>query len=283
MPRSRFESGGISGEVRLIRWVERLLTRALKIAARKANLDPSRQSVQVTMSTYSPWLEDADFQQVYENVAGHSLVDAKRLHELWSLVEETANIPGHILEVGSWRGGSGCLLGHRAAVLAPGKQVYLCDTFSGVVKADARRDNAYLGNEHSDTSEAIVRDLAIRLGLTNVDIRAGIFPDETGGPLEAERFSICHVDVDVYQSAKEIFDWVWPRLSPGGVVVFDDYGFSDTAGVRSFVNELRAGDSRIVLYNLNGHAVVVKTGAPDSGSSGLFGREPVSVEAEACT
>ena len=34
----------------------------------------------------------------------------------------------------------------------------------------------------------------------------------TGSPTST--FRLCHIDVDVYQSAKDVFDWVWPRLSP---------------------------------------------------------------------
>jgi O-methyltransferase len=51
---------------------------------------------------------------------------------------------------------------------------------------------------------------------------------------------------------------VWPRLSPGGVVVFDDYGFSACPGVTKLVDEQRMRDDRLVLHNLNGHGILVK-------------------------
>ena len=44
--------------------------------------------------------------------------------------------------------------------------------------------------------------------------------------------------------------------------MFDDYGFFGCEGVAAFVDrELRGQPGQIVLHNLNGHAVVVKTAA----------------------
>ncbi len=86
----------------------------------------------------------------------------------------------------------------------------------------------------------------------------GIFPDDTGNKIAGETFRLCHIDVDVYQSAKDVLEWVWPRLSSQGVVVFDDYGFPACPGVTELVNEQRMRDDRLVLHNLNGHGLVVK-------------------------
>jgi len=63
----------------------------------------------------------------------------------------------------------------------------------------------------------------------------------------------------VYQSAKDIVDWLWPHLVEGGVVVYGDYGYRTCAGVTRFVNEERLKPGRMVIHNLNGHAIVVKT------------------------
>ena len=51
----------------------------------------------------------------------------------------------------------------------------------------------------------------------------------TGASLATKRFRFCDIDVDVFQSAKDILDWIWPRMVIGGVVVYDDYGFKGCA------------------------------------------------------
>ena len=72
----------------------------------------------------------------------------------------------------------------------------------------------------SDTSPELVRSLARSLGLDNVEVLVGTFPDQTGASIEDRRFKLCHLDVDVYESTVASANWVWPRLVVGGLVVF---------------------------------------------------------------
>ena len=188
----------------------------------------------------------------------NTLVDIWRCYELWSLLGEMRDVPGAILEVGVWRGGSGRLMAKRAAELGFDDRVYLCDTWKGVVKTGAV-DTYYRDGKHDDASnERSSTQLVADLGLNNVECLQGIFPDDTGDQVVDDTFRLCHIDVDVYQSAKDVLDWVWPRLSPNGVVVFDDYGFPACPGITQFVDEQRMLDDRLVLHNLNGHGLIVK-------------------------
>jgi O-methyltransferase len=68
----------------------------------------------------------------------------------------------------------------------------------------------------------------------------------------------CHIDVDVYQSAKDIVDWIWDKLVVGGIIVFDDYGFPTCTGVTKYVNEQDGKPDRLIIYNINGHAIMIK-------------------------
>jgi O-methyltransferase len=210
------------------------------------------------LATYAPWRSDCEFQTAFELIRSNTLVDLYRCYDLWQLVAEAGKLPsGDILEVGVWRGGTGCLMARRAELLGTPAAVYLCDTFRGVVKAGAS-DRGYSGGEHADTSEATVRDLAGRFGLDNIKILCGTFPEETGHLVANASFRLCHIDVDVYDSGRAILGWVWPRLVRGGIVVFDDYGFLSTGGITRLVNEERSKSDRLMLHNLNGHAALVK-------------------------
>ena len=48
------------------------------------------------------------------------------------------------------------------------------------------------------------------------------------------------------------------RLVPGGMIVYDDYGWDTTPGIARYVNSQLQLKDRIVLHNLNGHAIVIK-------------------------
>jgi len=97
-----------------------------------------------------------------------------------------------------------------------------------------------------------------KLNLDNTVILVGIFPEETGKLVNDKTFRFCHVDVDVYESAKDIMEWIWPKLVIGGFVVFDDYGFQGCDGITSLVNDERNKKDRIVIHNLNGHGIIIK-------------------------
>ena len=135
--------------------------------------------------------------------------------------------------------------------------VYLCDTWKGVVKT-GDVDTYYRDGKHDDASREIVEELVAALGTDERRAACRASSRRDGRPDRGQTFRLCHFDVDVYQSAKDVLDWVWPRLSPGGVVVFDDYGFPACPGVTKLVDEQRMRDDRLVLHNLNGHGIVVK-------------------------
>ena len=211
-------------------------------------------------ATYAPWNLAAQFVSTYNAVRDYTLVDIYRCWELWTLVGQAAKLKGGIVEVGVWRGGTGALMAQRARLAGIKDPVYLCDTFEGVVKAGSQ-DTFYKGGEHSDTSQHTVEDLLKSLDLSDVRILKGVFPDETAAFIGSEaRFRLCHIDVDVYQSAKDVMAWIWDRMVPGGIVVYDDYGCEGCEGITKCVNEQATEGDRLIIHNLNGHAIVVKTG-----------------------
>ena len=217
-------------------------------------------------ATYAPWLDAYGFRDCYEKIKDNTLVDIYRCYELWTLTEQVCKLPsGAFIEVGVWKGGTAALIAKMARCSNVGSsKIYLCDTFTGVAKA-SERDSTYHGGEHSDTTIGDVESLFDRMAPGSPYIKhdlvilQGLFPEETSYRIQAdETFRLCHIDVDVYESAKGVNEWVWPKMVHGGIVVYDDYGFMACDGVTQYVNEQKDYNDRIVTHNLNGHAVVIK-------------------------
>jgi O-methyltransferase len=210
-------------------------------------------------ATYSPWNKDGLFREAYALIKEFTMVDKYRCFELWKLVEQSAKLKnGSIIEIGVWRGGTGALIAKQAKNCGIEDRVYLCDTFTGVVKAGPK-DAHYNGGEHADATRQAVEELIFdRMNLDNVDILEGIFPDQIGHGIEGLQFRFCHIDVDAYQSAKDINDWIWDKMIPGGIVVHDDYGFGECTGITLHVEEQMYCKDRLVIHNLNGHAIILK-------------------------
>lgn len=201
------------------------------------------------------------FSKVCSKVGKHTLCDGSRLWELWFLVNQVKKLDGSLIEVGSWRGGSGGLIAKKARECGIDRNIYICDTFEGVVKA-GEKDSHYKGGEHSDTSVKIVEDLLYtKLGLDKkVKILPGIFPEDTADVIdEDEKFCFCHIDVDVYQSAKDVVEWLWKRLVIGGIIVFDDYGYyNECIGISKYVHELMDDEDKFVITSPNRQAYIIK-------------------------
>ncbi len=213
-----------------------------------------------TLVRYAPWHANLAFLDAYAAIADATFVDIYRCFELWTLVEQVAKLPGHLIEIGVWRGGTGALIAQQAARCGIQDTVYLCDTFAGIVKAGAK-DPVFRNGDLADTSQQRVEHLIQeRLQLQNVCVLPGIFPDESAHALAHKQFRFCHIDVDVYRSAKDITEWIWERMVVGGMIVFDDYGFIGCAGVTAWVEEQGGVGDRILIRNLNGHAIVLKLG-----------------------
>ncbi len=203
------------------------------------------------LARYSPWRTDREFRRIYSLISPSTLVDEYRCYELWRLAKQMEHLAGLFIEIGVWKGGTGCLI-----AFATHKSVILCDTFRGVVKAGPY-DTFYKGGEHSDATEQEVRSLAKRLKvLDRIKILCGIFPEETGDFIN-DAIALCHIDVDAYESARDVFNKIWPLMVHGGVVIFDDYGFQGCEGVTRFVNEI-SPINHLFIHNLNGHAIFVK-------------------------
>jgi len=206
----------------------------------------------IPLATYAPWAQNQEFLRIYTSIQNHTLVDIYRCYELWSLCNQLKDIPGDIIEVGVWRGGTGAIL---ATAGSGESKVFLCDTFQGVVKA-GQEDTLYKGGEHSDTTIEIVEQLLLELKL-EAEICKGVFPEDMVDLFKHSIIKFCHIDVDTYSSAKEVFEFIWPRMASGGIVVFDDYGFWGCEGITVYFNSLTIEKS-IKIHNLNGHGIILK-------------------------
>ncbi|HEU5053371.1 MAG TPA: TylF/MycF/NovP-related O-methyltransferase [Hanamia sp.] len=208
---------------------------------------------------YAPWLQDDEFMNTYSQITGHTLVDIYRCYELWEMVEIINNLDdsASFIEIGVWRGGTAAIIGKKLSLLNSNVPFYIADTFSGVVKVSTK-DATYKGGEHADTSPEIVKML-LKNKYSNYKILAGIFPDETSKLIDTNKsFGFCHIDVDVYDSAKDIVEWIWNKLIVGGIIVFDDYGYPTCTGITRYVNQQKHRKDRVIFYNTNGHAIMVK-------------------------
>jgi len=187
-------------------------------------------------------------------VTGTAPVPLRRRDRFRLLVRQlgrTLGLPGLVAECGCFRGLSSFLLcrtlrAHASSFTGAGYRIF--DSFQGL-SAPRGEDLADDGSvEFGRLRHNIVPGhYAASLDIVRRSLKAfpGIeyFPGwiPSAFPAETEsRYRFVHVDVDLYQPTLDSFEYFWPRLVPGAVVVCDDYNWP---GGRRAVEEFcaRAG------------------------------------------
>lgn len=165
----------------------------------------------------------------YRNDTGCICADESRINALCDLLEKHKDINGVMIEVGVWRGG----LAKIMAEVVPSKKLFLFDTFTGIPFTD-KNDNFHKVGHFKETDIDFVKEFVGHKD--RVEIVEGIFP-ESGVVLNNKQISIAHIDVDVYQSYKETLEFIYDKMSIGGLVVLDDYNVKTCEGATIAVDE----------------------------------------------
>jgi len=203
---------------------------------------------------FSPWL-GPNFKPYYDIAAPRTLVSADRCYVLYTLVKQSLAIEGDVWECGVYKGGTAAMLARIITEYGGEKTLYLFDTFTGMPATDKERDLHRQG-DFADTSAESVEAFINAPGVAM--IRKGWIPETFAG-LESRRIAFAHIDVDIYRSVIDSLEFIWPRLSPGGFVVFDDYGFPSCPGALQAVDEFFAKTMSHPLCLPTGQALVFKS------------------------
>lgn len=205
---------------------------------------------------FSPWLGYGEFAAVYSEIAPHTLVPPTRCWVLYSLARQALSVAGDFIECGVYKGGTAMLLGRVAGhgSAAQPKKLLLFDSFSGMQQTDSAKDLHQPGH-FADTSLEMVQQRVS--GYNGVEFFPGWIPKTFAG-LEERRFSFAHIDVDLHQSILDCCEFIYPRLTAGGFMIFDDYGAPSCPGARQAVDSFFEKKPEVPLALWNGHAVVFK-------------------------
>jgi O-methyltransferase len=202
---------------------------------------------------FSPWLGEDRFAKYIALASPRTLVSPDRCWIISAMLTQALQLEGDIWECGVYRGGTAAMMAAIMRDNGSSKRLVLFDTFEGMPETDAKRDWHKAG-DFADTSVEAVRAY---VG-DNCTIVKGFIPDTFNG-LEDRKVAFSHIDVDIYRSVLDCVEFIWPRLSLGGFVVFDDYGFPTCPGARLAVDEFFTSTAAIPLCLPTGQAIVFKS------------------------
>jgi predicted O-methyltransferase YrrM len=166
------------------------------------------------------------------------IIPEKRANLYLILTRFLTRLPDrNVIEFGSYKGGNAIFMALVLQEVAPEAKVYALDTYGGMPATDKSID-AHNAGDFADTS---LDELNRRIGdlrLKNLVPVKGLFQETFPCLAVGEKFGLAHIDADIYSAIKYAQDAVWPRMTKGGYVVYDDADFSSCIGATQAVEEL---------------------------------------------
>ncbi len=182
------------------------------------------------------WMGDDSFSRYLQMVGksgGLKSINAGRRLMIQQLLRLTDKVPGDTAECGVYLGASSYLICSFIAQSALPKSHHMFNSFEGLSAPAA-----------DDSSHWRERDLQVDFGETarrlsrfeNVHYYKGWIPDRFA-EVVGRRFSFLHIDVDLYEPTRDSVAFFYPRMTPGGIIVCDDYGFASCPGATKAMDE----------------------------------------------
>jgi O-methyltransferase len=181
------------------------------------------------------------------------------------------DIPGDVVECGLGRGLSFFTLAHFMARRRGERRLFGFDSFAGFPPPsafDASPRRPVAGDLWRDTSLRHVVDHFVTGGLEDflrqrVTIVPGFFSESLPGRTEPSTIALLNVDVDLYDSYRQVLEELGPRVR--GLIVYDEYGSPKWPGATRAVDEhLPALEHRLFYSRVMDRYVSLSAASVDS-------------------
>ena len=175
-------------------------------------------------------------------VEAETMIGLRRMDNVQECVTTVIReaVPGDLVEAGVWRGGA-CIF-MRAILAAYGdttRIVWCADTFEGLPAPNVTEYPADIVAEWHERKDLVVsldtvKQNFARYGMldSQVQFLKGLFKD-TLPTAPIDRCAVIRLDGDMYESTMDSLKYLYPKLSPGGFVIVDDYGLPEDTSRRA--------------------------------------------------
>lgn len=193
----------------------------------------------MTLDKIAGFLDDKKFADAYKEIHGIIQYDqydssqtiAWRLHTLVWAAQRGARLAGDFVECGVYKGHMAWVVSQMVSLDACDKEFYLYDTYAGFdtrysSPADfPQSPNTFAQNDAAYKEPGIYESVVARFAnQPRVKVIKGVVPD-IFDVIEPKQIAFLHVDLNSAVPETHTFERFFDRVSPGGTIVLDDYGW----------------------------------------------------------
>jgi len=176
-----------------------------------------------------------------------SLLTGNEAFLLHSLATAQRSFGCAMAELGVYQGSSARIICEAKGNSA----LHLFDTFSGMPDPGEEDDRVFMRGQFAASVSSVE---SVLRGYSDVHFHPGIFPRSAAG-LGALRFSLVHLDVDLYSSTLAGLEFFYPRMITGGIIITHDY--STLPGVAQAFSDFLLKKRRAIIELPTTQAMVV--------------------------
>ena len=186
---------------------------------------------------------DLEFQPIHEKTRAYTMTTMANMYALHKAVQYVAKyeIPGDIVECGVWKGGSMMIVALTLLSLGDlNRQLWLYDTYTGMTEPEDRDVDPDDFPAHNRWKKAERDDVNLWNMVAFDKVKKSMY--STGYPQDKMIFvkgkvedtipgnipnaiALLRLDTDFYESTYHQLNHLFPKLSPNGVLIIDDYGY----------------------------------------------------------
>lgn len=200
------------------------------------------------------WWDDPEFNNYLVRVGEINGYNTERKWALSQLLRLVAHVPGDTAECGVNLGASSYIICRANREASTEKWHHGFDSFEGLSEPGGHDGSFWKSGDMRASLETCTANLS---EFPKCRLYKGWIPDRFAEVADTA-FSFVHVDVDIYAPTKASVEFFYPRLSPGGVLLCDDYGFTTCPGATQGVDEVLADKPEKMISLPDGGGMFIK-------------------------
>jgi hypothetical protein len=216
------------------------------------------------------WYDDKTFNEYLQLFGETRGINSGRRWMIYQLLRATKGVPGDTAECGVFRGATSYTICAFAEQAGLARTHHAFDSFEGLSEP-THLDGRHWRKHDLSCDLASVRERLSRF--RRVRYHKGWIP-ECFPEVGALSFSFVHIDVDIYEPTRDSIAFFYPRLSDGGILVCDDYGFAVCPGATKAIDDYLRDKPEKMLALSDGGGFFIKA-RPVADSYPLLPAKPV--------